>query len=149
MVTFRCGVVVLGGTSGSELYSGSAYQNDVIIGSDIAAFSDQASAKAFFPAEAKLGTEIKEGYINRENGWAYATRGVARALDAVRALGGEVMTGQDVERIRLDYNGRATGVVLRSGEEHAADYTVIATGSWTPSVIGMGVSSNLLATGYI
>lgn len=149
MGIFRCGVVVLGPTSRPDLYSGAAYQNDTRISSNVATFSDQETAKAFFPKGAELGTKIKEGYINRENGWAYATGAIARALEAVRALGGEIMTDQDVERIKLDDEGNATGVILRSGNEHVADYTVIATGAWTPSAIDMQMNRNLLATGYV
>lgn len=53
--------------------------------------------------------------------------GAGRAVDAFRALieerGGEIRTGVDVDRIRVE-NGRARGVVTADGEEIEADHVI-------------------------
>lgn len=61
-------------------------------------------------------------------------------LEAVRDIGGAVVTGVRVERV-LARDGRASGVATTAGEVSAGS-VLLATGAWTPALVGH-LASNL------
>lgn len=143
----RSGVLVLSTESIGSVYTDEAYQNDIDIGARVEHFSDGSSARVFFPHIAELGPNVSSGYINLDNGWAFATGGVAGALDEVYRLGAHVKTGCCVKSLEFDATGRVGGAQLVSGEILRADVVVIAAGSWTSSTFSAAVGDTLLATG--
>ncbi|KAF8314956.1 FAD dependent oxidoreductase [Clavulina sp. PMI_390] len=128
-------------------YSDASYQNDVAIGCRVENLENQSSFHKYFPGVPSLGPNMVSGYINLDNGWAYASGGVAATLAEVKRLGGVVKPGCDVASVVFEGFGRATGVRLASGEILDADTIVIATGSWTPSRFSALVDQKLQATG--
>lgn len=132
-----------------NLYTQAALQNDLDIGCRVGLFADRSSAQAFFPNNIELGSGIGSGYINHNNGWAFATGGVAAALEEVRNLGAQVKHGCSAKAVEFDDRGRVTGVKLVSGEILSTDVVVIAAGSWTGAMFSAVVGESVLATGCV
>jgi phytoene dehydrogenase-like protein len=80
---------------------------------------------AYVMAHHSIG-DIGDGHLG---GWAFPEGGMGAVADAIRrsaeALGATVRTNAPVERILVE-NGRASGVVLRGGEELRAPLVVTA-----------------------
>lgn len=133
----------------SDSYTHVAYANDKALGSRITEFLDATSITEHFPKGVKLGSRAAAGYLNMEGGWANASDGVRRAMDIVRARNGNILEGHEVSTINFGRGGNAEGVTLVSGEVIEADVTVIATGSWTSSLLSdvVGLDDRILATG--
>lgn len=142
-------MLVIGIEASGSAYTDAAHQNDLDIGCRIGSFADKASALAFFPNITELGQTITSGYVNLDNGWAFATGGISGALDEVRRLGAEIRTACSVQALDFDTSGRVNGVKLASGDVMLADTVVVATGSWTGSAFSSTVGENVLATGCI
>lgn len=149
----RSGVIVLGGGTDNpaDSYMDGAYQNDIKLGGRITDLTSHAHVKAQFPQNVPLGlTDLAKGYLNKDGGWANASKGVSLALDKIKALGGTILPDKEVARLVIDGEERVTGAELVSGERITADATIIATGSWTGSLFpeqSYGLDSRLLATG--
>lgn len=73
-------------------------------------------------------------YLNHEGGWAAAGDATALMGEWVRDLGGVMRANSEVVDFGLD-QGKVTSVVLKGGERVPCDTLVIATGSWTPSLL--------------
>lgn len=86
-----------------------------------------------------------DGYINPRAGWAESGKVVARLLEEARALGVIVHDGIAFGRL-LERGSRAQGIVSTRGDEHRADYVLVAAGAWTPTLLPH-LSSLMWATG--
>lgn len=143
----RCDVVLLG--MGESDYLDEAYQNDIAIGSRVSL--DISSVQARFPPQANM-ERFKSAYVNHDGGWSNATAGTAAMLSKVRKLGGQVLEGKEVLDLVYDDSGEISSVRLGDGEELKADFIVIATGAWTPSIFAhadLGLAERLTAAGCV
>jgi sarcosine oxidase / L-pipecolate oxidase len=133
-----------------DSYTYAAYENDKALGSQITGLLNASSITDHFPKGVRLGLPKAAGYLNMEGGWADASEGIRRAMDIVRAGNGEILEGRQVSHLNFGSTGQAGGVTLVSGEVIDADVTVIATGSWTGSLlsdVALGLDDRILATG--
>lgn len=73
-------------------------------------------------------------YFNPRAGWAESGEVVARLLAEGKRLGVQVRGGMAMERL-LEQGSRVAGVVTRDGQQLQADTTVVAAGSWTPTLL--------------
>lgn len=87
------------------------------------------------------------GYLNHGAGWADAERTMKALLGAAGASRRvKVMT--DLAAIELiEEGGRIAGLYSAEGERHRADVTVVATGSWIPTLVP-DLSPVMRATGH-
>jgi sarcosine oxidase/L-pipecolate oxidase len=146
----RSGVITLGGGTAQGAYTTAALANDKDLGADVTEIKDEASFKSYFPLpNDSVGSFSYDlGYVNRDGGWANATKAVTLLLNEVRGLGGDVHGGTEVSGLRSDTGGRVIGVELVSGDTLNGDIVVVATGAWTPSLFpDQGLQTKLLATG--
>lgn len=127
-----------------------AYANDIQLGSRVQALQDSKAIRAIFPPGIETGSfEDCSAYLNRDGGWANATKATAMMLSKVRSLGGRVLSGQDVISL-LHQGGGTTGVVCADGVQHDADLVVLSVGSWTASAFpSLGLAKKCVATAYV
>ena len=139
---------------GTAEYTKASYVNDVAIGARVVNLEDGESRMSVFDSGVELGTAFTRScfaYLNQDAGWVYAEGGTRRALENIRALGGTVTAGKEVEGlVREDgQTGRTTGVRCTDGSVYSAALVILATGSWTTSTFpGLIPQWCCLATGY-
>ncbi|KAI5476141.1 hypothetical protein MNV49_000359 [Pseudohyphozyma bogoriensis] len=84
---------------------------------------------AKFPASAR-------GYKNPHGGWAHAEAAVAKLHKDLLALGGKLVGGAAMKDLLYSSDKKdVVGVSCEDGRNFFADRVVVATGSWTPSVL--------------
>lgn len=78
-----------------------------------------------------------KGYSHVNGGWVNAEGTVRSTVSEILRLGkAQFITGADGTMVELVTDGKTvTGVRTRSGKVHTADLVVMATGSWTPSLM--------------
>lgn len=81
-------------------------------------------------------TGIK-GYSHENGGWVNAEGSIRSTVAEILRLGkAQFITGVDGTMVELVTDGKTvTGVRTKSGKVHSADLVVMATGSWTPSLM--------------
>jgi glycine/D-amino acid oxidase-like deaminating enzyme len=104
---------------------------------------DAAGLKRLFPAWA--AERYTEGYFNPRAGWAASGKVVARLLQIARAAGVTLREGMQFARLSTD-DARVTGIVTAAGEQHRADFVLVAAGAWTPTLLPW-LSGVMWATG--
>ncbi|KAH9942218.1 FAD dependent oxidoreductase [Epithele typhae] len=128
-------------------YTDKAYENDIAHGARVDLVDTVDAARAYFPDGVTISMTDARGYLNRDGGWAWASKGIQRAMELVTALGGKIVPGKAVAQL-LRTDGRATGVRCVDGSTFAADAVVLATGSWSASAFpDLGLEGQCLATG--
>ncbi len=75
-----------------------------------------------------------DGYFNPRGGWASSARVVARLVNEARALGVRIQEGQAFRTLH-ESGSRVTGIVTGDGIVHTADFVLMATGAWTPTLL--------------
>lgn len=83
-------------------------------------------------------------------GWAEAGRAVELLLEQIKELGGKIVPGASLDALLYSEDGTdVRGVRTKNAQEFYADKVIIATGSWTPSILGGGLlpSGLITATG--
>ena len=88
--------------------------------------------KERFPAWA--ADQYEDGYLSTHSGWAEAEKAVGLVAEEARAAGVALSEGVAVTRL-LEEGSRVVGVVTAGGDEHRADYVVVAAGAWTPTLL--------------
>jgi glycine/D-amino acid oxidase-like deaminating enzyme len=82
-----------------------------------------------FPAFA--AERYPDGYFNPNAGWVESGRALSLLIDAARAAGVHVRSGEGVLGW-IEDSSRVQGVVTISGRRLHADVTLLALGAWTP-----------------
>lgn len=94
---------------------------------------------------------FEDGYANWEAGWAYAEKAMRNLRAKVEQLNRVDFVYGEIKRLKFDKTDQdqhtVTGAVLASGQELSADLTVMATGSWSATLLDMRGIGN--ATGQI
>ncbi|KAG8996236.1 hypothetical protein FRB94_001163 [Tulasnella sp. JGI-2019a] len=144
------GLMVLGNAG----YVAASQANDIAIGSTVTLIPNGAAIRNVIPDHIPLGSLIGSpisGYITPNGGWADAEAGMKALLQKVVDLGGRVLAGNRVNSLIIDEMTNVVGgVQVNGGEEIEADVTILATGSWTASLLPQsrfGLSDKLTATG--
>ncbi|RMF82236.1 MAG: FAD-dependent oxidoreductase [Chloroflexi bacterium] len=75
-----------------------------------------------------------DGYYNPTGGWAESGAVVARLLAMGRAAGVQLHEGKTFAQL-IETDNRVTGIVTAGGEQHQADWVVVAAGAWTPTLL--------------
>ncbi|WRT64455.1 uncharacterized protein IL334_001387 [Kwoniella shivajii] len=71
-------------------------------------------------------------YHNSIGGWVNASAAVNKLYSDLRALGGELVAGAEMEELLLNSDKTdVRGVRLKDGRDFFAEHTIIAMGSWT------------------
>ncbi|KZP30836.1 FAD dependent oxidoreductase [Athelia psychrophila] len=121
-------------------------------GTDLVTLADAAALRAVYPPALQnggLGTMIAPiATYSRAAGSAKAAKAVELTIDAVRALGGKVLTGKESCGTLRDGSGRLTGVRFKDGSVIETDYAVLAAGAWTASAFPeLGLDKLIFASG--
>ncbi|TFK44882.1 FAD dependent oxidoreductase [Crucibulum laeve] len=143
------GVVVLGlSGSGSASYADDSYVNDIALGANVQQLVNGDAIRSVFPAHAVTSSfQQYSGYLNRDGGWANASKGLSLMISKVRALNGKICPEKQVKTI-IQQGGKATGVECTDGDVFSAALVILATGSWTPSAFpDLDLGNKCLATG--
>ncbi|KAI0514894.1 FAD dependent oxidoreductase-domain-containing protein [Xylaria bambusicola] len=101
---------------------------------------------------AKLSRTDREwadwGYLNTAAGWADAERSMRWLYDRVVATQRVTFVNGTVETLETQTQGveqHVTGARLTDGRNFSADLVIVATGAWTPTLVGLAGSA--VATG--
>ncbi|KAI0665651.1 FAD dependent oxidoreductase [Trametes maxima] len=131
-----------------ETYTDKAYENDVTLGARIENISDAEAVRKVFPSGVSVSIpEHARGYLNRDGGWAFASKGVRLLMDKVSTRGGSIVPGKAVSAL-LRTDGKTTGVACADGSTLEADLVVLSVGSWTASAFPeLSFQNQCLATG--
>jgi len=142
-------VVLLGDASATGVYGDAAFQNCQELGCRVEPLKDSSAVSSVFPSGVSTGhIKATNVYINREGGWAAASEAMEVLAENVRELGGSIINDAKVKTLHKDGSDKVDGVVLLSGKIMLADLVVVATGSWTPSLLPeYGAPQRMLATG--
>lgn len=79
-------------------------------------------------------TDVKEIFINRNSGWAEATKALAAYTDAAVEAGVRY-TAAEVERLIFNSAGDCVGVQMVDGQAITADRVVLSTGAGTAKLL--------------
>ena len=71
-----------------------------------------------------------DGYYNPQAGWAESGNVVNKIAQGLPALGVQVHDGKGFAHF-LEKDSQVTGIVTTDGDEHPADYVVMAVGAWS------------------
>lgn len=85
-----------------------------------------------YPAWAQGG--FIDGYFNPVGGWAESGQVIAQLAHEVRKAGVVLQENIQLDRL-LEKEGRVIGALGTDGIERKADYTLLATGAWTPTLL--------------
>lgn len=85
-----------------------------------------------FPAWA--AERYPDGYLNPRAGWAASESVMARLIARARAEGVELLEGDGVIDLIIE-GGRVTGALTAEADVLEAELTVVAAGTWTPSLV--------------
>lgn len=101
-------------------------------------------------------SEVNDVFVNRDSGWAEATKALTAYTDAA-VESGVKYTAADIDVLTFGTDGGCTGVLTKNGESITADRIVLATGAGTvklladsaPSRSELQVDSRLVAGAVI
>ncbi|KAJ3575067.1 hypothetical protein NP233_g1353 [Leucocoprinus birnbaumii] len=141
-------------SANGSTYASESFLNDLKLGCSLVPLPDPATIRSVFPAGIPVGSfegngtrTLRQGYLNRDGGWADAGQGVNILLSRVRQLGAKVHPGKAVSSLQHD-NGRVIAVRCTDDSVYDVDLLVIATGSWSPSAFpDLRLQDACLATG--
>jgi hypothetical protein len=159
----------IGGVDGNPFYANAGLQNDIAAGADVRLFSTPSDLRSIYTdanpvpntsattssADVPLGSlfdsEQVKAYLNKDGGWAAASKAMHALLENVQRMGAKVIPGArmigfssrrrdgggDSKDSKDDLENRDTidGVVLEDGTQISADIIVLAMGAWTPSAV--------------
>jgi len=83
-------------------------------------------------------TIYQDGYINNKAGWAESHRVLEKLVEEARQMGIRLLEGSMESLITSNNEKGKTkvlGVRLTNGRELRGDYTLVAAGAWTPSLL--------------
>ena len=75
-----------------------------------------------------------DGYLNPRGGWVESGRVVRRRVNELRDAGVVLCEGARFARL-IEDGSRVCGVVTERGDELRADFTLVAAGAWTPTLL--------------
>lgn len=75
-----------------------------------------------------------DGYFNPRGGWVESGRHVGRSVERAREAGVTLREGARVAGL-AEEGSRIRGVVTERGDEVRADFTLVAAGAWTPTLL--------------
>lgn len=120
-------------------------------GKSVASLDGPEAFQARYPKEVEKGTfEGEVGYFNPHCGWANARGAMDAVCDRVRAAGVSFAVGEAASLVYEDERAGkdVKGVRTKAGETLMADLVILATGSWTASLLPE-MGNELLATGQV
>ncbi|KAI4647189.1 uncharacterized protein J4E79_010340 [Alternaria viburni] len=79
-------------------------------------------------------SEVGEVFVNRDSGWAEATKALTAYTDAAIEAGVKY-TAADIDVLTFGTDGECTGVLTKGGENITADRIILATGAGTAKLI--------------
>ena len=79
-------------------------------------------------------SEVGEVFVNRDSGWAEATKALTAYTDAAIEAGVNY-TAADIDVLTFGTDGECTGVLTKGGENITADRIILATGAGTAKLI--------------
>ncbi|KAI4925216.1 hypothetical protein J4E85_007093 [Alternaria conjuncta] len=79
-------------------------------------------------------SEVGEVFVNRDSGWAEATKALTAYTDAAIEAGVKYTTA-DIDVLTFGTDGECTGVLTKGGENITADRIILATGAGTAKLI--------------
>jgi sarcosine oxidase/L-pipecolate oxidase len=79
-------------------------------------------------------SEVSEVFVNRDSGWAEATKALTAYTNAV-VESGVKYTAADIDVLTFGAEGGCTGVLTRNGDNITADRVVLATGAGTAKLL--------------
>ncbi|KAI4656560.1 uncharacterized protein J4E78_006449 [Alternaria triticimaculans] len=79
-------------------------------------------------------SEVGEVFVNRDSGWAEATKALTAYTDAAIEAGVKY-TAANIDVLTFGADGECTGVLTKGGENITADRIILATGAGTAKLI--------------
>lgn len=97
---------------------------------------------------AKCGSSLAPSFAdyNEAGGWADSRMAVVDVLSRVRARGVKFASGEAASLLFSADKKDVKGVTTKGGEEHRADFVILASGAWTGALVPE-IAHDLLATG--
>jgi len=83
-------------------------------------------------------SDVGEVFVNRDSGWAEATKALTAYTDAAIEAGVKY-TAADIDVLTFGTDGECTGVLTKGGENITADRIILATGAGTAKLIADSV----------
>jgi sarcosine oxidase/L-pipecolate oxidase len=84
--------------------------------------------------------KASEGFVNRDNGWAQATKALTAYTDAATEAGVNY-TAADIDVLTFGTDGGCMGVLVKCGANFTADRIILATGAGTAKLIANSASN--------
>ncbi|KAI4942775.1 hypothetical protein J4E91_009694 [Alternaria rosae] len=84
--------------------------------------------------------KASEGFVNRDSGWAQATKALTAYTDAATEAGVNY-TAADIDVLTFGTDGRCTGVLAKCGANFTADRIILATRAGTAKLIADSASN--------